>query len=915
MPGPLLSTKLFIPPPGEGTVDRPRLAELFDRGSRRKLTLVSAQAGFGKTTAIASWLLHQRPRRDPVAWVSLDAAEAEPDAFWTYVVTAVARCVPAVAESTLPLLDTPHPPMTAVLTDLVNQLAEMAQDLVVVLDDYHLVDVPAVSEGMVFVLDNLPPRVHLVLSTRVDPDLPLSRLRAGGQVVEVRASDLRFTAPETASYLGLAGLDLDPADVVVLGDRTEGWAAALQLAALSLRDRDDPGEFIADFAGDDRYVVDYLVDEVLTRQPRRVRDFLVATCVLDRLTGSLCDAVTGQEEGARTLRELERQNLFLVPLDARRHWYRYHHLFADVLRAHLAADLDAPSIRALHHRASAWYEREGQPTSAVHHALAAGDTARAAALLEVSIPDLLRRRQEAVVAGWVDALPTTVVAERPVLAMGLVAALMSRGDFATVPQRLDELERLLADLAGTGADPDLPLRVVVEDPEELPLLAGRVQLYRAALALVAGDLEATHHHVRLVADLAGPDDHPTRAGAWGLSGLAHWNVGDLEATHECYSRCVEELMRVGHVPDVLGCTTTLADLRVTQGRFRDARTTLERALALAGDDDGPVRGTADMHTGLAELLLELGDVEGCEAELRRAQALGEGAGMPQHPYRVRVAMALARQARGDVDEALALLEEAERVYVSDFMPNVRPVHATRARVLVEAGRLGDARDWAARHDRSPADEPSYLHEYEDVTLAMLLLAEKRSGTTSSASDDLTALLSRLRSSAEDGDRLGTLVEVLVLQSLDAHLDGRPDDAASELARALDLAEPEGRVRVFTRHGAALAPVLRLVPPARQRAGYVRRLAAACSSTATPDLGSSPTTTPSAMVDPLSRRELEVLRLLDTDLTGPELARHLVVSLNTLRTHTRNVYAKLGVSGRRAAVSRARELHLLARPSG
>jgi LuxR family maltose regulon positive regulatory protein len=909
MPGPLLSTKFFIPHARTGAVDRPRVAALLDAGAQTKLTLVSAQAGFGKTTAIATWV-HEGPGADHVAWVSLEPSDAEPDVFWTYVVTALAPLVPDLADGVLPLLNGSGPPMSAVLTEVVNRLADSTEPVVLILDDYHLVDSVPIAEGMRFLLTNLPPHVHIMLGTRADPDLPLSRLRARGDVIEVRAADLRFTPPETATYLHQAGLALDTSDLQVLEDRTEGWAAALQLAALSMRGLDDVSQFVAEFAGDDRFIVDYLVEEVLSRQPPTIRDFLLRTSILDQLTGPLCDAVTGQAGGTNTLLDLERQNLFVIPLDARRRWYRYHHLFADVLRAHLAADTEGPTTADLHGRASTWFENDGQLLPAVRHALAAEDHVRAAALMERAIPGLMRQRQEGTVVGWVDALPDDVVRARPVLAMGFISALMSRNDFTSIPARLDALEPLLQSPAGAEADSSTPADVVAHDPSELPLLAGKAELYRAGLALLAGDLPATHQHVEQARTLAPADDHPTRAGTWGVAGLAHWTVGDLDAAHECYASCVQELRLVGYIPDVLGCSSTLADLRVTQGRLREAQATLERALDLTDDQAEVQRGTADMHTGLADVLLERGDLDGAERQLRAAQDVGERAGLPRHPYRLRVAMALLRQARGDLDETTALLEEAKRVYVADFAPDVRPVHATAARALLSAGDLEAARSWASEHRLSPTDDLSYLREYEHVTLAMLLVAQARARHPRDGTADASELLSRLHNSAHSGGRLGTLIEIMVLQALAEDAAGRGDAAAAHLEQAVTLAEPEGHVRPFAQHGPALLPVLAVLPAAQRNPGYVHALQAACAGN-TPASAHELLPRPRQdLVDPLSPRELDVLRLLATDLTGPELARHLVVSLNTLRTHTRNVYTKLGVSGRRAAVSRARELGLL-----
>ena len=378
MPSPLLRTKLYIPQVRRGLVPRPRLDDRLNRNSRPRLTLISAPPGFGKTTLLAAWLNAVTAAERPVAWVSLEESERQPESFWTYVVTALDAAAPGVGAGALTLLQAANPPIDVVLATVLNELGALPAGLDLVLDDYHLADAPAIARDMTFVLEHLPEHVHLVISTRADPALPLAGLRARGELLEVRAADLRFTLDEVAAYFNeVIGLELDAADVAALEGRTEGWIAALQLAALSLQGRDDVGGFIAGFAGDDRYVVDYLVEEVLARQPDVVRRFLLQTSILDRLSGPLCDAVTGEKGGKAALEMLDRSNLFVVPLDDSRQWYRYHHLFADVLRTHLLEERPG-EVAELHRRAGRWYDATGEPVAAVRHTLAAGDVADAA---------------------------------------------------------------------------------------------------------------------------------------------------------------------------------------------------------------------------------------------------------------------------------------------------------------------------------------------------------------------------------------------------------------------------------------------------------------------------------------------------------------------------------------------------------
>jgi LuxR family transcriptional regulator, maltose regulon positive regulatory protein len=888
MPEAVVETKLLVPRLRQRTVPRPRLDALLGRGLQTTLTLVAAPAGFGKTTVLAGWIA-QRGDGLRAAWVSLDERDRDPAVFWTHVLHAVERAVPGSAASAIARLGRDPARLQEALTQLVNELGVTADDLALVLDDYHLAESPRVQQGMSFLLEHLPPQVHLVISTRIDPGLPLARLRARGGLVEVRAADLRFTTDESRTYLNeVNALELGAADVATLESRTEGWAAALQLAALSLQGKEDPAQFIADFAGDDRFVVDYLADEVLDRQDADVRTFLLETSVLEELTAPSCDAVTGRRDGRAVLELLERLNLFLVPLDDRRRRYRYHHLFADVLRAHLR-DERPQDVAVLHRRAGDWFQSTGDPEAAVRHALAAGDVTVAAERVELAIPDLQRQRREAVIRRWADELPAGVVRDRPVLAIGFVGGLMASNRFEGVAERLDQVERLL----GVPSE-----ELVVADPTELPRLPATVQTYRAGLALVEGRPEATVQHAERALSIAAGDDHRTIAAASALLGLASWTAGDLQEAHEAYRTAAEHLERAGHVADVLGCSVALADLETTLGRLREARRTFEHALELTGGTS--MRGVADMYVGLSRLAWEQGDPASAADLLRRADEPGEVWGLPQNPYRWRVMLARLRHAEGDISGALDLLAEAQRVYVGDFLPDVQPVAATRARLLVAAGDLDGARAWARERRVTAADEPAYLSEYDHLTLVRLLLAEHRASGDDGALAQATSLLAAVRAAVEEGGRTGTLVEVLALQALCAQAAGDLGTATTTLTEAVRLAEPEGYVRVFLDEGPAMESLLASVVPPRsplaQRSSRPRPQATAAG----------------VVVEPLSDREVDVLRLLGSDLSGPEIARELYVSLATVRTHTQHIYAKLGVNNRRAAVRRAHQLDLFPR---
>lgn len=906
--GPLLETKLHVPGRSERRIARPRLSDHLSRVGGAGVAVISAPAGFGKTTAVTEWLGTLTVDDQCVAWLSLDERDNDPVTFWTYVVASLETAVGSgfgVGSTTL--MQSSRAPLDAVIATLLNELLAIDTDVVLVIDDYHLITAPEIHEGVTLLLERLPPRARVIIATRSDPPLPLGRLRVGGRLVEVRAGDLRFTGDETAAYLERAAdATLSTVDVAALAERTEGWVAALQMAALSMHGRDDISSFIAEFAGDDRYIVDYLAEEVLDRQSDDVRHFLLSTSILDRLSGPLCDAVTGQSGGRSTLERLERANMFLVPLDDRRQSYRYHHLFADVLRAHLY-DEDPDVTAGLHGRASVWFASNGEVNEAVRHALAAGDPHRAADLLEVAIPAWQRDRQEATIRRWLQLLPDEVMANRPVLIIGLVGALASIGEFsAETPDRLDAAERLL-DLVASGAS-GADEEVVVADEGQLRQLPAAIEMYRAALALMQGDRDGTKVHGRRAVEMAPEGEDLVRTAAAALVGLAAWADGDIGAACDAYAESLAGLRRAGHNSDVLGCSITMADLRLAQGRLREAKHVYTEGLALGVSQDGPpLRGTADMHVGLSEVLREMGDLDGALEQLNRSAALGDHNGLPQHPYRSRLAMARLRAAEGDIDAASGLLDQAERVYTTDFSPSIRPIPAVRAGLLADHGDLERPLAWVRERGLAADDELFYVGEFEHVTAARVLLAQFRAVRSVQSVVDAVRLLERVSAEATAGGRSGDLLQVLMLLALAEDARGDRVAAVAHLERAITLAEPEGYVRLFLDAGPWIQPLLEAVASRGPSAAYVRRILDA--STLRPERR----TAQQSLIDPLSDRELDVLRLLTSELTGPEIARELMVSVNTMRTHTKNIYSKLGVTSRRAAIRQADELHLLSRP--
>ncbi|WP_161884369.1 LuxR C-terminal-related transcriptional regulator [Deinococcus alpinitundrae] len=895
---PILATKLHMPLSRQGRVRRLSLIQRLNEGLQGKMTLISAPAGFGKTTLLCEWIAGSGR---PAAWLSLDDGDNAPVRFLVHLIAALQTVAPGIGSRILAALQSVHPPpVDAILPELLHDLGALPHAVILVLDDYHVLDAPQLHAALSFLLDHLPPQLHLAVATREDPDLPLARLRVQGQLTELRAADLRFALPEVTEFLNrMMALGLSEANVAVLDHRTEGWIAGLQLAALSMQGRENLPAFIEAFAGDHRFIVDYLMEEVLRRQPEDVRTFLLHTSILERLCGSLCNAVTGQTGGSARLEALERGNFFVVPLDDRRHWYRYHHLFADFLQMHLQADQPG-GVPALHRQASVWFESEASAADAIRHALAAKDVERAADLIERAVPALRRSRQEATALDWLRVLPDLVVRRRPVLSVYYAGGLLMGGQREGVEERLLDAQRWLD---GTQMDAAPPM--VVVDQDEFRGLGSLIALYRAAMALSSGHFTETVTQARRVLDLVPAGDEFKRGAASGLMGLALWADGYLEEAHQSYLEAMAGLHRAGYRSDAVGCAVAVADLELEQGHLHLALATYERGLHVAMEGGGlALRGAADMHVGLSALACERGDLKAATQHLSRSRELGEFLGLPQNRFRWCRTAARIKEIQGDLDGALDLLNEAQRLYVSDFFPEVRPIAALRARIWIKQGKVEDALAWATAQHLSTIDLLTYLREFEHITLARLLLSQEHHKQTNPALLQAINLLERFLYAAKDGGRTRSVSEILVLQALAYRQRGDGREALTRLEAALKLAMPERNIRIFVDEGAPMAVMLKKFAKQGSTVNAVWQLLKAFENA-----GNAAAVNPSSL-ETLSERELEVLRLLQSELTGPELARTLAVSLNTLRTHTKNIYSKLGVNTRRAALRRAHELELI-----
>jgi LuxR family transcriptional regulator, maltose regulon positive regulatory protein len=905
----IINTKLYLPPPRRGAVARTRLIERLQEGLPGKLTLVAAPAGFGKSTIVGEWVTGCK---QPSAWVSLDEADQDPICLLTYLVAALQTIDPSVGIQAMAMLQaTPATTTRAILTVLLNELATITTDWIVVLDDYHLASSTESDQALQFFLEHMPPQLHLVVVTREDPQLPLARLRARGQLNELRPADLRFTLAEVAAFLTqFMALELSLDQIALLETRTEGWIAGLQLAALSMQNHPDLAGFLQVFRGDHRYIMDYLVDEVLQRQPTAIRRFLLQTAILDRLHGSLCDAVTGQNGSALQLEALERGNFFLIPLDTTRHWYRYHHLFAEALATQLRAE-QPELVATLHLRASIWYEQDGSAANAIHHAFAARDYQRAANLVELAMPEMRRSRQEATLLRWLRALPENLFQLRPVLSVGLVGALLAVGELAEAEARLHLVEQWLEGMqeqsadTGQGGQDAQTHAIIVADRAGLQQLPGAIALYRTAHALALGRPGDGVAYAKQALQLVPKHDHLLYGGAAGLLGLAAWALGDLEVARMSSAQAITSLQQAEHYTDAIGCAVALADIQIVQGQLRHAMQTYQQGLQLAQRPDATLlRGAVDMYIGMSAIAYQQNNLQDAAHYVLRCQELGEQMGLPQNPYRWRVAMAHVMQAQGDIAGAQALLDAAEARYVADFFPNVWPITAQKARLLIAQGRLREATYWLDQRGLTLRDELQYLHEYEHITLARLVLARIQHEHTPIVLPALLAFLERLRQAAETGQRAGSLIEILMLQALAHHTEGTITAALIPLGRALQLAEPAGYMRIFLDEGQPMAMLLAAATQQGLAPGFLPMLQAGFAPQADEH------SRVQGVFEPLSEREHTVLRLLATDMSGPQIARELVVSLNTLRTHTQHIYDKLGVTNRRAALRRAHELGLL-----
>lgn len=935
----LLQTKLHMPPLHHDLVPRPRLIERLDEGLTCKLILVSAPAGFGKTTLVAKWLQekgedratrqtdesYSSPPSPPiqhpfrVVWVSLDEGDNGPTRFWSYVISAVAELQTGIGRHAFELISAPQPPpLESTLTLLINDLMGLANDCVLVLDDYHHIENEEIHASLAFLIEHLPPRLHVVITSRVDPPLPLARLRARRQLTELRAEELRFTLAETAQFMNqVMGLKLSTGDVAALDNRTEGWIAGLQLAALSMQHHQDTGSFIAAFTGSHHYILDYLAEEVLHPQPDNVQTFLLQTAILDQLCASLCDAVTGCNGSQAMLEQLTRTNLFISPLDDRRKWYRYHPLFADLLRHRLRQQLSLPAsvlpaggIPELHRRAANWYERQGSLEKAIDHNLAAQEFEQARRLIEENIENLFKRGHFSDLERWLELMPAAYLSVQPTLNLLSAWLLYFARKLEDSERCLQEVEQILK------LEVAQPARSGRFETFKIEMLLGAMLALQAQFALIHGNTPQVIELSRQALEQL----PQVETGGLILSaltvqtlGLAYWLQGDSEAADRVLSE-VSLATPPGHSPaTAMVAASNLAELRRLQGKNTEAMSLYRRVIQLAAGKQemwlGLIVGAA--HVELGFLLYESNELEAATFHLKQGIELSQAGTGIRTQATGYLWLTRVLQAQGDLTGAGATLQHLEQLVRElelDFpLAMVKMMHVP---LWIVQGNLEPVRQWVRNHDLSPDDtiDRRRLLEYMILGQALIALGKLEAAQK---------LLAQLLQLVDKSNWVEGIIHVLVYQAVTYQAQQRMAEALPVLERALALGEPERYVRIFVDAGPPMVTLLlkfldthRFRPESWPSLSYVRQLLEVLGVDTGTLIETSPAAVSQQLVDPLTERELEVLQLLAAGLSNQEIAGKLVIAKSTLKTHLKHIYGKLDAHSRLGIVAKAKELHLL-----
>jgi len=917
MPEILLRTKLSVPPLRASLVPRPQLIEHLDQGLQlgHKLTLISAPAGFGKTTLVCEWMGNLRldtakesQINNRIAWLSLDEDDNDPVRFLAYFVTAlkqVEEIETTFGDAALSMLRAPQPPPTKViLSSLINEVSDIPCKIVLVLDDYHSIESASVDDALTFLLENQPPQMHLIIATRDDPNLNISRLRVRDQLTELRAADLRFSASEAAEFLNqVMGLDLSSGDIAELETRTEGWIAGLQLAALSMQRRKDRTGFIKSFTGNNRLVLDFLLEEVLSQQPETIKDFLLHTSVLNRLNGSLCDALTNQDNGLATLEMLDHANLFIVPLDEERRWYRYHHLFADLLLQHLKK-IHPGQVQDLHQKASDWYEQNGFVDEAIEHALRGDDFKKAAQLIEehfdVASDDTKTFR-------WLCKLPVEIISSKPRLCIFHARHLFTNGQIKEAEQALLVAEHAL-DTRSNMQTGKKPIEQDQKSDFDREVIIGMTAVIRAFLAIYQGNIQETIDYSRQALNYLPEQDVTWRSLAAMSLGDANMFKDDIAAAYDVRMESLDMSKKSGNPYLILKSNGRLAWTLRQQGKLKQVIELCEQQLQYAnqyGISQSLVAGW--IMTIWGEALAELNDLAGAIQKAKKGvESIGSGSGNLALYGWGNLNLVRILFSKGDISAAKEVVQRMEKIVQEFDMHRLasNQIIAWKARIWLEEDEFESASKWVEEFYLSASENLSFISEIECIVLTRTLIDQ-------GSLDEATKLLQQLLNTAEAGKHTSRIIKILILQAMKFQAGDDTTQALVTLERALTLAKPEGFIRIFVDEGLPMARLLYEALSQGIAPDYIQQLLAAFPITELEQSASTkPTLVQSEMIEPLSDREIEVLQLIAEGLINPEISLRLCVSLNTVKTHTRNIYAKLGVHTRTQAVARGRALGII-----
>jgi LuxR family maltose regulon positive regulatory protein len=886
----LLRTKFYVPPIRSKQIVRPRLSDLITGGLDRALILVSAPAGYGKTTLISSWL---KEKEIPSAWLSLDGGDNDPIRFLQYLLAALMPIAPAIESDLFGMLQGIQPAQfESVINILTNELASFSDPFVLVLDDFHVLHSEAVLKMISYLLEHMPPQMNLTILTRTDPPLPLARLRVRGQLLDIRADQLRFIQNEIAAFLNdVIGLTLSASDLSAMETRTEGWIAGLQLAALSMQGCKDIHGFVSAFTGSHHYVMDYLAEEVLKLQPKKVSNFLLQTSVLDRLCGSLCEAVVEAEpaeavDGQVMLEALEEMNLFVIPLDDERHWYRYHHLFADVLRKRLEHQFPH-LLPELHRRASHWYEQNGFIAESIQQAITAGDQDRAAHLIEENGCFILMSGEVATLLNWTDAIDFQSET-RPWLAIQKAWALALTGDLERVEPLLQTPEKLLSPL---------------EPTDEVRTMQGTIAAARADCANSQGDTRSAAKYARYALDLlpnCSSISQSVRCVATSILGDASWINGDLEEATNAYTEAIRIGREAGNLHMIIIANSNMAEILMEQGLLHKSADILTHSLQMAVRPDGqrsPLAGK--LYAILGKLAYEHNQLDDADQYIHQCIDLCRQWGETDFQAIGCAMLARLEQARNNLEKAQEAMREAE------LLTGEHPhsphwsiqVRSNLARYWLIQGNLVKLSQLVKNSGLSIKDAIPYQREPEYVILLRTLLIQNDYEVA-------LALSERLLKQAESAGRMGLVIEILIIQALAFQGKKETEQALAALERALSLAQPEGYVRIFLDEGEAMTRLLCQAQSRQVGSGYVAELLSKINRI-------SGMTQPSMqlLAEPLTTREVEVLKLIEAGSSNQEISEQLVISIATVKRHISNIYTKLGVKSRTQALAIGKELKI------